>query len=280
MVSGNVSPQRGAKPPRVSKSLKEMLAESVQDDLIITPALKEFLVGWDENYPPEVVAQVTAVMNARQRDRSASWSASGAGKCWRRQELAFLGMPVFGYDDPQLELIFLNGRWVHLRWQATLLTAGLLDSIEVTVKHPRTRTRCSMDGEGIGTRGRFKGREFGFELKGRNDWQWNKQFTKGADEETRKQVDFEFLLSGFDLFVILNENKNNQATKEWIITREDDRIQEMKKQIKDLNRAIDIQRLHPMLDECKKGEGEWKKCPYGSDGGACQMSGKFPSTIP
>jgi hypothetical protein len=138
-----------------------------------------------------------------------------------------------------------------------------------------------MDGEGVAREGRYAGRDFGFELKGRNDYQWNKQTVLGVDPETRAQVDFEFLHCGFDLFVVMNENKNTQARKEWVFLRDDDRVKKMRVQLRELNRAIDIQRLHPMLPECvaQTKSGEFYKCPFGTPGGVCANSGRWPTGV-
>jgi hypothetical protein len=182
--------------PKVSSNLKRILEVSVRDDLIVTHAFESFILNWDGNFDDRVVDRVAEVLRTPQRPRSGAWSASGAGKCMRRQEFAFLGMPQGMSTSSQLQGIFLNGRWVHLRWQAIGMQAGLLDNIEVTIKKPSMRARCSMDGMGTGTWGRYAGREFGFELKGRNDWVFNGQTKLGVDPETRAQVDFEFMLSG------------------------------------------------------------------------------------
>lgn len=269
------------KPQRIGKDVKALLELSIRDDLIITPPLTIFLTQWDGDMSDAAVDAVSKAMRTKQRDRSASWSASAAGKCKRRQELTFLGMTASGTTDAHLQMIFLNGTWVHLRWQAMLLTAGLLDSIEQTHKKRSARTRCSMDGVGTATFGRYKGREFGFELKGRNDWQYNKQTMLGIDDQTRAQVDFSFMLTGLDIWVVMNENKNNQTMKEWVFVRDDNRVSDMRKQVKELNNAIDRQRLHPMLDECVKqtANGEFFQCPFGGKGGACIQSGSFPSRI-
>lgn len=262
----------------VSHDIREILANEIRNDLVITPVLNEFLETWDERVSPRAAKHVARMLMKADRDRRGSWSASGAGNCLRRQELQFLGMPVSGRTSYQLGRIFDNGTWVHYRWQAVLMTAGILDQVEVLVKKPSLRARCSMDGVGTARASRFEGLDFGFELKGRNDWEYRKQTVMGVDEKTRKQVDFEFLLSGFDVFVIVNENKNTQAIKEWVFYREDDRINEMHRQLIDLNRAIDRQRLHPMLPECKAQDpnGEFAKCPFGGPGGACLLAGKWP----
>jgi hypothetical protein len=255
-----------------------MLENSIRDDLILTPVLDEFLVTWDGVVPEHISQRIADIMKLKLRDRRYSWSASAAGYCWRRQELAFLGMPINGANDPRMQQIFRNGSWVHMRWQATLLTAGLLDNVEVTVKKKSQRARCSMDGEGIAKVGRFKGRDFGYELKGRNGFTYTQQLSAGADEKTRAQVDFEFLLSGHDLFVVMNENKNNQEWKEWVFVRDEDRVKQMAKQIKELNAAVDRKKLHPMLDECRTRQrnSEWDSCPFGGAQGVCANVGIWP----
>jgi hypothetical protein len=271
-----------SRPIKVSKSVVELLEESANDDLVVTPPYNEFLNGWDENWDPRVVDRIAEVMKTRQRDRSKSFSGSGAGKCLRRQELAFLGMPVVQTYDPQLRRIFLNGTWTHYRNQATLMQAGILDNIEVTIRKDSKRARCTMDGMGVALQGRYQGAEFGYELKSANEFSYQSQVTKGVNESTRAQVDFEFLLSGFDIFVIFNENKNNQSIREWVIVRDEQRVRDRAKEIADLNYAIDRERLHTMLPECQKRRrsGEFYKCPFGGDGGVCASVGKWPNRIP
>lgn len=270
------------KPQRIGKDVKALLELSIRDDLIITPVLNEFVVKWDQNLADKAIRALNKNMRTKQRDRSASWSASGINKCMRRQEFAFLGMPTGGTTDAHLMMIFDHGTWIHRKWQAILMTAGILDSIELTVKRRSIRARCSMDGEGVAKIGRYQGNDFGFELKGRNDFQYNKQVLLGIDESTRAQVDFSFMLSGLDLWVVLNENKNNQQLKEWIFVRDDDRVKTMLAKVKELNQAIDKQRLHPMLPECTKQlkGGQFFQCPFGGKGGVCASSGNWPPTIP
>lgn len=283
MTSGRTSSSRtAAKPAKIGKDVKRLLEESARDDLILSPHLEQLLPTWDGTISAEVADRLARIMSTKPRDRSYAFSASQAGYCHRRQELAFLGMPVTVESiSPQLRQIFMNGTWVHLRWQAMLMTFGLLDNIEVTIKNPRNKARCSMDGEGTAWTGMYGGREFGFELKGRNDFEFNNQITKGPDEKTRRQVDFEFLLSGLDLFVIMNENKNNQGWKEWVIVRDEDRIAEAKKELDALNKDIDNTTLAPMLPECVKQikDGEFFSCPFGGVTGVCVASGSWPNQI-
>lgn len=282
MTSLKVTGKSKPRPNKVSDRVKELLDEYARDDLIVTHPYNEFLSVWDETYPKYVVDRISQVLLTPQRDRRYSWSASGAGKCMRAQEFAFLGMPQMVDYDPQQRRIFLNGTWVHLRNQATLLSAGILDNIEVTVKRPKKRARATLDGMGVVKQGRYDGASFGYELKSANDWAYQHQVTKGAAEKTRLQVDFEFWLTGFDVFTIFNENKNNQGIQEWVVVRDNDRVRAISDMVDELNKAIDRERLHPQLIECRKKlkSGEFFKCPYGGHGGVCDTAGSWPNHIP
>lgn len=266
---------------RVSAQLRRMLQTSLRNDLIVTPLVDEFLAkNPDWHVSPDVAKRMAKIMSTPPRDRRFSWSASQSGLCLRRQELAFLGAPGGVAHPPQTTRIFNNGTWVHYRWQAMLLTAGILDDIEVFHEFKPKRARCSMDGEGTAQISRFKGMLFGFELKGRNSYTYTQQRAQDEpDEKTRRQVDFEFYLSGLDVFSVVNENKDNQMNAEWVFYRDRDRIAEVAKELTSLNKAIDRERLHPMIPECKRrlASGEFYKCPFGGRGGTCEMAGSWPT---
>lgn len=253
---------------------------SLQEDLIITNAYEEWLdKNPDGTISPEAAAIVAKQMAKPDRDRRFSFSASQAGSCYRRQELAFLGVKTVGVTDPKTRRIFNNGRWVHLKWQAQLLTAGLIDAIEVDVKNTRLKARCTLDGMGVATRGRYQGEDFGLEIKGRNYYTYMQQAKDEPDEGTRRQVDFQFLMTGFDVKVILNENKNDQTYHEWVIYRDESRVQDARAELRELSKAIDKERLHPMIPDCKRQEGEFNRCPFGGNGGPCMMAGTWPARI-
>jgi len=261
---------------RVPRTIAKMIEDNDNDNLIITPLFSEFLASWDGNISLKASEFVYEQLQAKQRDRRYSWSASASGFCKRRQELAFLGLPQIGTSDPRMQHILYNGRWVHLRWQAELLTAGLIDMAESTHIRKSLRARCTMDGTGVSQSGRFDGRDFGFELKGRNSFVYSQQGHL-PDEKTRQQVDFEFLLTGMDLWVIINENKNDQKWHEWVFVRDESRMKIVLDELRELNKAIDREKLHPLLPDCKKGKGEFLRCPFGGKGGSCLASGTWPS---
>lgn len=271
-------PKRGGSGTRVSAALREMLDTTMKEDLIVTPPYEEWLDRNPEGtIDPNVAALMAKLMSTPDRVRSGSFSASSAGHCMRRQELSFLGVKPPGVHDTGTVRIFNNGKWLHLKWQAELLTAGILNTVENTVKKPSLMARCTLDGVGEVNEGRFRGYDFGLEIKGRNDYTYGDQVRNDPDEKTRRQVDMQFFLAGFDVMVILNENKNNQRFHEWVFYREDERVADAAQELRDLNRAIDKGRLHNMLPECKIQQGEFTKCPFGGAGGPCQMSGRWPT---
>jgi hypothetical protein len=256
--------------------------ESVQDsdDLIVTPLYDEYLLRHpDVLANPEVFLKVMEEVTKPPRDRSRSFSASAAGYCLRRQELAFLGQPQNQPSDPRGVRIFNNGTFVHLRWQIGLLSAGIIDDIEYKVTAPRLRARASLDGLGKAQRGRYSGQDFVWEHKGRMSFAYAAQDRSGTpDPKTRKQLAMQMLLSGFDLGVVTNENKDNQEVSEFVIERNLEEVMEARRELEELNAAVDKQRLHPMLPECVKQNksGEFFKCPFGGIGGACVNSGTWP----
>lgn len=260
---------------KIPNNIQDVLRENLSDDKIITPPLQEYLAQGERPLPQWVADWMIEQLTTPKRDRSGSFSASQISECPRRQELGFIGMPVYGTIDSRLAHIFRNGTYVHLRWQAELLDAGLLDHAEVTFHSKTGRFRGTLDGIGTATRGRFVGRKFGFELKSANEWRYGKQDKADQpDEKTNNQAHFNMWLSGLNLFVIIVEDKNTQSWHEWVILRDEDRISRVKDIARDLAKHHKSKRLHTMLPECKKGQGEFRKCPYGGVGGACVTSGR------
>lgn len=272
---------KGFNPANVRKMAAQKFSSAKKDrkSLLILPAFEEYLVSHPDVFiGGPTFKKVMALLTNKPRDRSRSFSASSAGYCMRRQELAFLGMPKVGISDPRMIRIFNNGVFVHLRWQIQLLDGKILDSIETTVK--TGLNRATMDGLGVATRGNYAGEQFGWEHKGRMSYSWAAQDRSGTpDAKTRKQVAMQMELTGYELWSVTNENKDTQGVSEFVIERDEDEIADARREMKELNRAVEIQRLHPMLPECVKQNktGEFFQCPFGGAGGACVHAGTWPS---
>jgi hypothetical protein len=249
---------------------------------IVTPRYREWLRNHsDDPYPDWVVELMRKELQKVQRDRRGSFSGSSAGSCLRAQELGYLGVipPLEAQPTTDLLSIFDDGRWRHLRWQANLLSAAILGRIEVSLSWPAKRSAGSMDGAGIvpddHPNPRWRGLEFGFELKGMNGFQFSRLIRSRNPQPTDKhlhQVDRYLLASGFDLFVVLYECKATQATYEWVIERDEERIAESLEELEALNEAVDMKMMHPQLMSCSKRMGPyWDGCPYAGRGGICEQ---------
>lgn len=271
--------------PRVYKPKQQQFSASFRDPerLIVTPAYEEHLIRNPEiTADPKVFDYVMRQVTKPPRDRRRSFSASQAGYCLRRQELAFLGAKKRPTVDPRGIRIFQNGTFGHLRWQIGLLSAKIIDGIEVTVKSGDELSRSTIDGIGVALDGYYKGAKFGWEHKGRMSYAFKSQEDAGTpDEHTRKQVSMQMWHSGYDVWSVTNENKDTQHVGEFVIERDEKEIDEVRQDVREMTKAVEKRRLHPMLPECIKrnSTGEYYKCPYGTDLGSCVASGSWPNNL-
>jgi hypothetical protein len=266
------------------------LTRAVRDtNLVLTPRYNQWLMQHgDEGFPPWVVEKVANLMAERPRVRHSSFSSSSAGECHRKQVFQYLGVPSGDVIDPRLQNLFNDGKWRHLRWQACLLAAGILDDIEFPLPWPKMRSRGTMDGIGQvpsdHPNKKWRDLSFGFELKGVSPYQYHKYLEDKVKDAHRKQVGRYFLSSGFELFVIVYENKATQEWFEWVVEPDKKILDEAKTELALLNSAVDAKRLPDMLPGCKTRKGdEWKDCPFaGKTAPVCPAMGLWPppSAIP
>jgi hypothetical protein len=273
-----VSPfKKGYKPVHGTTGFK---SEKKPEDLIVLPAYERYLTKYPElTENRQAVERVVRELLTPPRNRSRSFSASSAGYCLRRQELAFLGVKQNPMNNPRLARIFGNGTMVHLRWQIGLLSARIVDDIEYTVTSNSGLARATLDGIGVAMEGNYKGARFVWEHKGRMSFSFLSQTRKGEpDDKTFSQVKFQFLQTGYDIAAVTNENKDTQEVDEFVIERTDEMVADAKKELRELILAVDKQRLHPMLPECQRQlkSGEFMKCPFGTTAGACLHTGSWP----
>lgn len=273
-----VSPvKKGYKPVRSTTGFKN---EKKPEDLIVLPAYERYLMEHPElTENRAAVERVVAELLTPPRDRSRSFSASSAGYCLRRQELAFLGVKQNPMNNPRLARIFGNGTMGHLRWQIGLLSAGIVDDIEYTVTSNSKLARATLDGIGVALEGKYKGERFVWEHKGRMSYAFLSQTRNGEpDNKTFSQVKFQFLQTGYDIASVTNENKDTQEVDEFVIERTDEMVKDARRELRELIMAVDRKKLHPMLPECHRQlkSGEFNKCPFGTTAGACLHSGSWP----
>lgn len=251
---------------------------------MLTPRINDWLMQHGDDARSEVTARwVYKQLKTQPRIRSGSFSASSSGDCLRYQELQYLGMPSMDTTDPRLQNIFDDGKWRHLRWQSMLMDAGLLTRCEMPLYWRNKRSRGTIDGYGIvpddHPRTSWQGLDFGFELKGMNPYMYSKVVKGDQDikEEHTRQFSRYFLMGGFDLFVVIYENKATQEWFEWVVEPDDQLIAESQQELDDLNQAIEHKHLHDMLPQCKIRTGAFKECPFGRTAqGTCPKAGTWP----
>lgn len=269
-----------------SLNIRAMIKAAKNVEQIITPKLQEFLVQHgDEEYPEWVVERIAEQLTEKPRVRHSSFSSSSAGQCVRAQVLQFLGAKQ-GSIGFQLQNIFNDGKWRHLRWQATLLSAGLLTDMEEIATWPRMRARGTLDGVGIVADdhpiAHWRGQEFGFELKGVSAFLFPKYRDAGPKETDHlQQVARYFIKQGYRLFVIIYEDKSTQEWKEWVIDSEADYMQKIikhqREELECLNDSVDQKKLPALLPECVKLKGtKFNGCPMGGIDGPCASAGEWP----
>ena len=223
-------------------SLNKIIRAVKNSDLIITPKLQLFLMRNPNLVLDDSVTKIIAEqIGSKPRVRSGSFSSSAAGMCERRQVFNYIGIDSGTVNNPQLQQIFYDGTWRHLRWQATLL-----------------------------------GLEFGFELKGTNSFVYRKAVEVGLKEEHLNQIHRYFLVGGFDLFVVIYENKDNQEWTEWVVTPEPKRLKQQEEELSRLNQAVETETLPVMLQGCQtRNSQEWKQCPFAGNQGVCVQAQSY-----
>ena len=244
-------------------------------DLVITPELEPWLVKHgDEAFPDWVVDILADLLRTKPRIRSGSFSGSAAGHCNRRQQLQFAGVTGEAVDA-QLQNIFNDGKFRHLRWQGMLLTLGLITDVEYLVKWPQMLSRGSLDGRGEVSQNhpnaKWRGTEFGFELKGVSTFQYSALAKSGPKDEHLRQIHHYFVLGGFDLFIVIYEDKTTQAWTEWVVEPDPVLLKEAEKQIWELRNSVKSKTLDAILPECVAKGARYKDCPFGQNG-KCQLA--------
>jgi hypothetical protein len=219
----------------------------------IRPRYAAYLAG-----PRNVEAErnhMHRLLGIPERDRTQSWAASGAGKCLRQRQFAYLGMDGKTPDEHGLN-IFLNGTYVHLRHQVVGLSAGYLRDAEVPVTLPELNLVGTMDA--LDTKG------IPVEYKSINQNGFGSVRAFGPKAEHRHQIHSYMLASGTDAFRVVYENKNTNDLLEFFVDRDENEVAAVRDDLEMLNEATDNRTLLPMLEECTKKEGAYRWCPFAS----------------
>ena len=272
----------------LSGSLKETLSSiKSNNDQIITPRLVEwYLTHAEDQIPVWVWEKVTHAACATPYSSSGRFGGSGASTCHRRQIFNYLGVRQASLPDTRTSAIFNDGKWRHLRWQTILLMAYIIDEIEREVSFDRLHVSGSMDGAGTvpdnHPNPRYRGKRFGFELKGANPFVYDTLKNTGWKKYENQIARYFLADSSLELYVLVVENKATQLWKEWVVSRElmSNLIMEDLTELEKLNNHLRARTLPLMLSMCEVQKGDiWQNCPYTGSDGPCFRAIEWPRRV-
>lgn len=226
------------------------------ETLYITPKVEAFLrdvpdgVVWtDEAY--ETWRSLT--QRAMGNDvRSGRFGASSRGMCLRRQVFAFLGMPSYRMIDSEVQNLFNDGKWRHLRWQMMALQAGAITHAEMPYRMDDLRVSGSMDGYNDQV-------PFGMELKGDRNWA---RSLDGVPEAHLLQTHTMMLATGMDVFAYVIESKSDQTWREILVRRDKKTMKRVVRELEELNENVEAKKIPGILPACQQKSGPFRSCPF------------------
>jgi len=224
----------------------------------ITPKITPWLVNNPNGVritSPETLEKITNILMPKiSKSRAGAFHPSQLYQCERAQVYGYHDAPTTREYNPQLQNLFNDGHFRHLRWQIMLLEAGLITDIEVPVYSTGYRLEGSMDG--INAEEKWM-----FELKGTSQFKSVK--SKGAMPAHIKQVHAYLLASGLDKAIVIYECKSTQEWIEIVIPRDENIINEIKEILESLNDAITNNYLPERLEGCENKTGTtFNSCSY------------------
>lgn len=251
----------------MSTRLKKMLQNAAYSgDLLVSPRYERYLdthhnIHLDERIGDFIVSELCTP----QRDRRMTFSASARGACLREQVFQFThlqGVPRFGSS---LIAIFHQGTFMHLKWQALLLDAGILDDPEVSCVWEDMNLTGTIDGAGEVPEDhtlRAEHERFGWELKSINSNGYRYVLNQGPKKQHLLQIHAYMLATDWRVWSLCYENKDTQEWKEFIVHYDPDIAEEVYSELVTLNDYVERKELPPILNECRNMKGAFKSCQF------------------
>lgn len=253
----------------MSASLKKMLkshTQSSDSDLLVSQRYEQYLASHPNILVDETVAEfVKKELTTPQRNRRMTFSASSRGACPREQVFQFTPTKPVPKTNSGLYAIFHQGTFMHLKWQALLSDAGILDDLEVPCLWEAYRLSGTIDGAGevpASNPLRAEHTRFGWELKSINSHGFRWVLDKGPNEHHLLQIHAYMLATGWRVWSLCYENKDTQEWKEFTVHFNEETGRQVEEELMYLNDHVDNKKLPPILDECKKRQGAFRKCAF------------------
>lgn len=225
--------------------------------LLVSPRHEQYLASCqgEVRLSPETVEFVAAQLLNGDRNRSATFSASGRGNCPRQQIFGFLGLEAERVVGSDTAAIFVNGTWTHLKWQAMGLEAGWLKHVEVPCRIDNFSLTGTIDG--ILDTGE------GWELKSINSRGFREVCEKGPLEKHLYQIHAYMMATNIRSWSLVYEEKDTQQWREWVVPFSQEIADFILDELMALNVSRETKTLPLIREDCAKGEGTtYKQCPY------------------
>lgn len=233
------------------------LLSAHKNELTITPRHEAWLAANpNPSYSDKAKQFMAREIGKPQRDRTKTFSASGAGMCMRRRQFEFLGVTK-GKRKLRTSLIqvFHNGTYMHLRWQMAGLSEGWMTEAEVPVANSLLMLTGTMDGMSY--------KATGIELKSINSNGFRNIMAHGPKRDHLYQIASYVLAGAPQDWSILYEDKDTQEYKEFSFTPDDKLVWAVKREQELLVEHTEGLSLVEMKDECWAKRGtEYIQCPF------------------
>lgn len=225
----------------------------------VTPLIETFLMDnpegviWDDAGFALFREIVQRAQGNDAAGRAGRFGASSRGTCKRRQMFSFLGMPSLRIMDPEVQNLFNDGKWRHLRWQMMLVQSGAATHAEWPAVLKKFRMKVSMDALNADER-------WIFELKG--DRYIPRILGEGIPEAHVLQIHSMLLVTGWSEAVYIMEDKGTQQWREFAVTKDPAIMRVVREEMEELNSHVERRVLPDVLPACAVKEGPYRTCPY------------------
>lgn len=260
------------------KKTLESAQQAQSGDLLVTPRLDTWLARNPNMDPSTETVEIVlrGELATPQRDRRMTFSASSRGACRRAQVFEFTDLPSVARSNPDLHAKFHDGTFRHMRWQLWLIESGILDEVEVSAQEDQLWLTGTIDGIGLTPDhliGDY-GPRFGWELKGCNSRSFRFVLDQGPNESHLLQIHAYFLLRpDLETWSLVYESKDTNEWKEFVVRRDQAYLDQVRREIQDLQSYVLSQDLPPILPDCKRKQGPYKTCPFAH---ACLETHEWP----
>jgi len=234
----------------------------------LRPLLDAYLIERGRANVRHTVAQFD--MTPRPR-RGGRFSPSDLCGCERAAAFKFVGVPGRRRVDPDQELVFDDGNWRHVKWQATFHDMEAVLGSErfrviSTERNVRVDEYCiagSLDNVLWLQPSARPGKKWVVDIKGINDAGFNYVLREDAPipHHVKQLVSYERAV-GIPRGLLWYEDKNNQHTKAFIVRYDDDAWHEVTGWCTSVLSYLERGILPPMDEGCTHGTFLFEKCAY------------------